>query len=135
MARKSKKLSVDEADDFVQDYFEEIKDVITTEEFAVLTEGYECLRQLVVPGNYSEVAMSLVTAILSRKGEDVTLDGVINDVVEYPLIKYAITESVGKVSLVRLRELTGEDAAYVNEETEEVVTTNKHLVKKASTKK
>lgn len=135
MARKSKKLSVDEADDFVQDYFEEIKDVITTEEFAVLTEGYECLRQLVVPGNYSEVAMSLVTAILSRKGENVTLDGVINDVVEYPLIKYAITESVGKVSLVRLRELTGEDAAYVNEETEEVVTTNKHLVKKASTKK
>lgn len=139
MARKGKSLSAEDANAFVQNYFEQIESELTAAEFDSLKEGYECLRQLVVPGNYSEVAMTLITVIYSRrknnKGELVTLDKLLNDTIEYPLVAYAINESVGNVSLVRLRELKGDDAAYVTEDTDEiVVSSNKRLVKTASAK-
>jgi Mor family transcriptional regulator len=110
MTRKSKSLSVEEENAIVQNYFEQVKEELTGAEFAALTEGYECLRQLVVPGNYGEVAMTLITVIYSRrknnKGELVTLDKVLNDALEEPLFEDVLAE----VSPERLRELNAEDA-------------------------
>ena len=84
----------------VQKLFKEISEneVLTDAEFKSLTEGYECLKQLVVPNMYSEVAMTLITVIYSRrntnKGEPVTTDKVINDALNDTVVGKAILNEV-----------------------------------------
>lgn len=86
MAKNSKKkkgIILEEVE--VQRLFKEISEneMLTAAEFDSLTEGYECLKQLVVPNMYSEVVMTLITTIISRRKtkptELVTLDKIMND--------------------------------------------------------
>ena len=91
MAKKSKKnKQIKKEDAAVQELFEQCKSALTSAEFDSLTEGYECLKPFFVPGDYSEVAMTLLTTIYSRRktapDELVTLDKVINDTINSPLI-------------------------------------------------
>lgn len=155
MARKSKKISAQEADEFIQKYFEQIEGELTAAEFDSLKESYECLKQLVVPGYYSEVATALITTIYSRrktnKGELVTVNKLINDTINEPLIAQVICgalkeiendaliaqvlcKTVSDEDVVRLRELNGEDATYVAEETD-TESSNKYFVKKVNANK
>ena len=101
MAKNSKKKKESTlAEEAVQRLFEQIREneVLTDDEFESLTEGYECLKQLVVPNMYSEVAMTLITVIYSRrntnKGELVTTDKVINDALDDPVIGKALCKEV-----------------------------------------
>lgn len=133
MARKSKRFKLINPDESVQNYFGLIKEELTAAEFDSITEGYECLRQLVEPSMYSEVAMALTTAALARrKMKDAgltTLNKVVIGALDDPLVANAIYNT----SSVRLRELKGEEATYVVEDTEEVIeSNNKHFVKKIS---
>lgn len=104
---KNKNLSAQESDELVQNYFDQLEgaNVFSEEEFKVLREGYECLRQLVVPGDYSEVAMTLTTVMWSMKGVT-DLDMVINTALSEPLFEGVLSE----ISPNRLRELNDEDA-------------------------
>lgn len=104
---KNKNLSAQESDELVQNYFDQLEgaNVFSEEEFKVLREGYECLRQLVVPGDYSEVAMTLTTVMWSMKGVT-DLDMVINTALSEPLFEGVLSE----FSPNRLRELNEEDA-------------------------
>ena len=74
MTKKKKKKESTLAEEAVQRLFEQIRenDVLTDDEFESLTEGYECLKQLVVPNMYSEVAMTLITVIYSKRNANNT---------------------------------------------------------------
>ena len=91
MAKESKKnKQIKKEDAAVQELFEQCESALTAAEFDSLTEGYECLKPFFVPGDYSEVAMTLLTTIYSRRktapDELVTLDKVINDTINSSLI-------------------------------------------------
>lgn len=88
------------ADETVQKLFEQIRDnkVLTAGEFDSLTEGYECLKQLVVPNMYSEVAMTLITVIYSKRNTNsdgiITTDEVINGALDDLVVGKAIWHEV-----------------------------------------
>ena len=96
MANKKKKKESTLADEAVQRLFKQIRenDVLTDDEFESLTEGYECLKQLVVPNMYSEVAMTLITVIYSKLNANneghITTDEVINGTLDDSVVGKAI---------------------------------------------
>lgn len=97
MTKKKKKKESTLADEAVQRFFEQIRenDVLTDDEFESLTEGYECLKQLVVPNMYSEVAMTLITVIYSRMNTNaITTDEVINGALDDSVVGKAIWHEV-----------------------------------------
>lgn len=109
MTRKNKNWNPEES---VQNFFESAKSEFTRAEYEIIKEGYECLRQVVEPEMYSEVAMAIITVVYSRRknnaNEILTLDKVIKETVEEnePLFEEALSE----VAPERLRELNYEDA-------------------------
>ena len=106
MAR-NKKSSVQKEDKLVQNYFNQIEGaaVFNEEQLKVLREGYDYLKQLVVPGDYSEVAMILTTVMWSMKG-NYSLDEVIKTALSEPFFERILSE----VAPARIRELNEEDA-------------------------
>lgn len=126
MTRNSKKNNAEGLEDAsVRAFFDQIKDELRSDEYSDLVEGYECLKQVVVPSMYSEVAMTLITVIYSRRSKDRTsdtFDEMLNEALKYPLIAHAICDNE-----VRLRELQGDDVIYFPEEREEEI--GKHFVK------
>lgn len=109
MTRKNKNWNPEES---VQNFFESAKSEFTRAEYEIIKEGYECLRQVVEPEMYSEVAMAIITVVYSRRknnaNELLTLDKVIKETVEEnePLFEEVLSE----VAPERLRELNYEDA-------------------------
>lgn len=100
MANKKKKKESTLADEAVQRLFKQIRenDVLTDDQFESLTEGYECLKQLVVPNMYSEVAMTLITVIYSKLNANndghITTDEVINGALDDSVVGKAIWHEV-----------------------------------------
>ncbi len=136
MARNRKKNKDWNPDTSVQEFFNQTKEHFTEVEFDIIEEGYECLRQVVAPSMYSEIAMVLETVVLARrkskKDKIITLNEIINEALNDSLIACVLANS----STERLRELKGADAIYVAEDNEEIVeATNKQFIKKTNINK
>ena len=111
MTRKNRngKKPVD-MDQRVQEFFTQTKDYFLEADFDVIEEGYECLRQVVAPDMYSEVAMELETSVLVRRKEEelITLNTVLNDAVK----NLGLDKESSEHLVINLKDLSSLDASY-----------------------
>ena len=93
----------------VQKFLEKTEDHFNKDEFLIILEGYDCLRQVVGPDMYSEVVQELETSVLTRRSEndDITLDAVINDAVNNLKLSKLVDTSI-----VDIKEVNESDVAY-----------------------
>ena len=121
----------------VQTYFIKLEESKTFngDDLKVLKESYNSLRQKVNPSDYSEVAMALTTALLTRTGRGITSKKLIKSASREPLIASAIRNE----NVLSLYGLNDEDLLIaalredVEEENfEEEDQNSKHYVKEIS---
>lgn len=78
----------------VQTFFNQLEKSKTfnTEDLKVLREAYDSLKQKVEPSVYSEVAMSLTAALLTRSNRGIEAKGLIGAAIKDPLIAEAMND-------------------------------------------
>lgn len=117
----------------VQAYFIKLEEAkaFNGDDLKVLRESYNFLRQKVNPSDYSEVAMALTTALLTRAGRGVTPKKLIKSASREPLIASAIRNE----NVLSLYGLNDEDlliAALKEEDIEEEDQDSKIYVKEVN---
>lgn len=117
----------------VQAYFIKLEEAkaFNGDDLKVLRESYNSLRQKVNPSDYSEVAMALTTALLTRAGRGITSKTLIKSASREPLIASAIRNE----NVLSLYGLNDEDlliAALKEEDIEEEVQDSKIYVKEVN---
>lgn len=94
-------------------YLEKLADSLEEEENSIILEGFNCLKHVVDPENYSEVVQELIISLLTRKGEgkEVSLDAIINDAVMKVELNMPNEDRI-----LRIKEVNERDMAYNKDE-------------------
>lgn len=102
------------ADERTKDFLEKTRRYFSEEEYKIIREGYVCIKPFVGEDMYSELASELETTVISKRdnNEEISFETVLKDVFK----NLGIGKEGINTSIVRLRELNINDAAYDSNE-------------------
>lgn len=98
------------ADERTKDFLEKTRRYFSEEEYKIIREGYVCIKPFIGEDMYSELASELETTVISKRdnNEEISFETVLKDVFK----NLRIGKEGINTSIVRLRELNNNDAAY-----------------------
>lgn len=102
------------ADERTKDFLEKTRRYFSEEEYKIIREGYVCIKPFIGEDMYSELASELETTVISKRdnNEEISFETVLKDVFK----NLRIGKEGINTSIVRLRELNNNDAAYDSNE-------------------